>query len=251
MLTQTQTSCCPQAGFNTFSSWSAWTGTCGTVVRSRVVTGCTATCGASCYPPALIDLMQSRSLSPCCLPVSGNWTYSEWSAWSAACGTVTRTRTTLTCLGASCGGSCGCPTASELQQSQILAPCCTSSAYGIVPVSNWIVSDWSSWSGTCGNVTRTRSTILCNQPPCSSPCTPLPASSLTQTKVLTPCCPNIIHWSVVLSFERVYFKLVIFFSGFIRAGHLGRPHAEMQYVHVSLLIALEVFVVSSVQMLLY
>lgn len=194
ILTQTQTSCCPQAGINTFSSWSAWTGTCGTVARSRLVTGCTATCGAFCYPPALIDLMQSRSLSPCCLPVSGNWTYSDWSAWSATCGTATRIRTTLACLGASCGGSCDCPTASELQQSQVLAPCCTISAYGIVPVSNWIVSDWSSWSGTCGNVTRTRNTILCNQPPCSSPCTPLPASALTQIKVLTPCCPDVIQW---------------------------------------------------------
>ncbi|XP_078353361.1 uncharacterized protein LOC144638092 isoform X2 [Oculina patagonica] len=154
--TEQQTTNCKCKTVNCeWALWSSWSTTCGVGTRTRHIeetavevfkpdcSGLPQTCP---QPPE----SDARELKCTCPTVKCNW--KQWSAWSATCGSATRTRsietvkTTVQKL--KCEGlPQSCPQPPETEQQITNCKCKTVNC-------EWAL--WSSWSTTCGVGTRTR-----------------------------------------------------------------------------------------------
>eukprot|EP00047_Mylnosiga_fluctuans_P019868 m.87012 g.87012 ORF g.87012 m.87012 type:complete len:2898 (+) comp8300_c0_seq3:269-8962(+) len=174
--------CCPVNGGWTAWSWGSWSATCGSATRpgTRTCTNPADSCGGATCSGASST---SGSRSTCC-PVNGGWTGWVMGAWSATCGSQTRTDTrACTNPSASCGGAaCAGSTSNVVTQST----CC--------PVNGgWSAWSIGTWSATCGSVFRT-DTRACTNPAASCNGAQCPGLS-TQTPTLTTCCPVAGGWA--------------------------------------------------------
>ena len=104
----------PVNGYWSYGDWGACSVACGFGTQTRT---------ASCIPPQCGGAAcGDSSTSQGCrgdTPVNGTWLYTPYSACSATCGGGTRTRTTIACSGAACGGNCDTPVTSEVCNTQL------------------------------------------------------------------------------------------------------------------------------------
>ncbi|XP_048582331.1 uncharacterized protein LOC5506315 isoform X2 [Nematostella vectensis] len=192
--TQTRTTNCTCPTVKcVWNPWTVWSASCGSATRSRTIEiiketvqkpscdGLPQTCPQN--PEA-----ETRKILCNCKTVKCDQ-FNAWSAWTATCGTATRTRTvktvSVTVQKYDCSGlPQSCPNLPETEKRTTDCPCRAVKC-------DW--EAWSEWSASCGLAIRTRTikttNVIVNQPVCSGlpqQCTQSPETESREKKCTCP-----------------------------------------------------------------